>query len=172
MHQGRIAVPYDARWAELGARECTRLATVSGGAEHIGTTAVPGCLGSPVIDIMVGVRLLDRRGALVLGALEEMGYTRTASRLPGALALERRNAVAFDVFVVELGGREWKRATALRDYLREHIDDARAYGRGLKEADAAAAVAGDDAVFDAAKQALIATFTARAEKWRLAHRRY
>lgn len=171
MQEGRTSVPYDARWAELAAHECTRLATVSGGAEHIGTTALPGSPGRPVIDLLVGVRMLDRRAAPVQEALAEQGYAPSASPIPGAVGLRRRGAFDFQVHLVELGGREWKRALALRDYLRRHSDDARTYTRRLKEADAAASASGDAAVYDRAKAELIRTFAGRAERWRLAHPR-
>ncbi|MBM3676992.1 MAG: GrpB family protein [Actinobacteria bacterium] len=169
MSEGRQTVPRDTRWSELAALECARLATMSGGAEHIGSTAVPGVggLDHHVIDLLVGVRMLDRRADQVVSALGGLGYEKTSSRMPGAVALKKRGAIDYDVFLVELGGREWKRATALRDYLRRHGDDARTYARGLREAMAA----GDEEKFEEAKQALIALFTHRAEKWRLTHPR-
>ena len=171
MSEGRTAVPYDARWAELAAHECGRLATVSGAAEHVGTTALPGSPGRPVIDLLVGVRLLDRRSGFVLGALEAQGYERAPSRMPGALGLRKRGATDFDLYLVELGGREWKHALALRDYLRHHTDDARSYARALKEAQAAASATDDLAGYDAAKAGLIAMFGSRADQWRLSHPR-
>jgi GrpB-like predicted nucleotidyltransferase (UPF0157 family) len=171
----RTAVPYDTAWAERATHECARLARVSGGAEHIGTTSIPGAHARDVIDLLVGVRMLDRRADLVLPALVELGYVPQTSRMPGAFAFEKREATAFDLFLVELNGREWKRPLALRDYLRRHSDDARAYTRALHEAAAAAATHADedaqDAAYQEAKLQLIAKFGSRADQWRLSHPR-
>lgn len=169
MDTGRDAVPYDAHWPELAAHECARLATVCSGAEHIGTTAIPGAAARPVIDLLVGVRMLDRRADLLLGTLVEWGYEPAPSPMPGAIGMRRRGAVDIDLFVVERTGREWRRALALRDYLRRHADDARTYVRALEEASVAARAAGDPAVLAAGKAKAIATFGLRGERWRLTH---
>ena len=100
--------------------------------------------------------MLDRRAELVLGALAELGYEPAPSRMPGAIGMRKRGATDFDVYVVELDGPEWKRATELRDYLRHHGDDARAYGRGLKEAEASALRRGRPEAYEVAKAGLIA----------------
>lgn len=171
MDEGRVAVPYDATWAERAAHECARLAEMSSGAEHVGTTSIPGCAGRPVIDLLVGVRMLDRRADLVAEALRARDYEIVPSRFPGALALHRHGSTQFDVFLVEYGGREWKRAIALRDYLRRNGDEARSYARGLKEAEAAASTAGAPDAYDAAKQRLFTRFGGRAEQWRRTHPR-
>ena len=96
-----------------------------------------------MIDLLVGVRMLARRAELVLAALEEMGYVPATSRLPGrARPSSGVTSADFDLFVVELGGREWKRAIALprlpaRDTSTTPVPTA----AGLEEADAAAALA-------------------------------
>ncbi len=167
MNEPRGSVAFEIQWTEVAAHECSRLATVSGGAEHIGTTALLGSPGRPVIDILVGVRMLDRRADLVVSALAEFGYEPVGSRWPGALALRRRGSTDFDVFLVELGGREWKRGLALRDYFRRNGDEARSYVRLLKEA--AAAAADDVPAYEEAKQRILQTFGSRADNWRLAH---
>lgn len=46
---------------------------LSGGIEHVGSTAVPGLPAKPIIDIMAGVR--DLRSSIpVIGALKALGY--------------------------------------------------------------------------------------------------
>lgn len=66
-------VPYDPTWPRQFDEERARLAHVlspwlTGTIEHIGSTAVPGLMAKPVIDIMAGVRdlasSLDARAAL------------------------------------------------------------------------------------------------------------
>jgi GrpB-like predicted nucleotidyltransferase (UPF0157 family) len=54
-------VPYDAEWPRLFAEERALLEPVlapwlAGPIEHIGSTAVPGLMAKPIIDIMAGVR--------------------------------------------------------------------------------------------------------------------
>jgi GrpB-like predicted nucleotidyltransferase (UPF0157 family) len=72
-------VAYDPRWPELYEIENRRLIPVLdplGLIEiaHIGSTAVPGLVAKPVIDIAATVALLDAVRERGIGALESLGY--------------------------------------------------------------------------------------------------
>jgi GrpB-like predicted nucleotidyltransferase (UPF0157 family) len=116
-------VEHDARWAETFARERERLSGALGelavAIEHVGSTAVPGLAAKPILDIMVGVERtpLPESALVALGAL---GYQyRGDSGIPGKQYF-RTNPRTRHLHVVELGGEEWLRTLAFRDYLRAH----------------------------------------------------
>ena len=69
---------YDPNWPVLFETERLLLEqalgeVISGGVHHIGSTAVVGMTGKPVVDILVGVRSLDAARAH-FGQLEELQY--------------------------------------------------------------------------------------------------
>jgi GrpB-like predicted nucleotidyltransferase (UPF0157 family) len=76
--QAIYLVPYDPTWPRQFEEERARLAHVlrpwlKGAIEHIGSTAIPGLMAKPIIDMMAGVRdLVSSRDARV--ALASLDY--------------------------------------------------------------------------------------------------
>jgi GrpB-like predicted nucleotidyltransferase (UPF0157 family) len=113
------------------------LATASLKFEHIGSTAVPGLAGKPIVDLMLGAapaawairdELRPRIVALGYDDLGEAG-------VPGRLYFRRRTPLrAFNVALVEENGEHWRANLAFRDYLRAHPDEAAAYARAKRHA--------------------------------------
>jgi GrpB-like predicted nucleotidyltransferase (UPF0157 family) len=71
-------VPYDASWPKRFAAERDQLAPLlapwlTGEIEHVGSTAVPGLLAKPVIDILAPVADLEDCAAII-AALTPIGY--------------------------------------------------------------------------------------------------
>jgi GrpB-like predicted nucleotidyltransferase (UPF0157 family) len=70
-------VPYSPEWPQAFERERQALAAALGPTalviEHIGSTAVPGLLAKPTLDIALGVRAIAELGAH-RAALEALGY--------------------------------------------------------------------------------------------------
>ncbi|MFS1525456.1 GrpB family protein [Microbulbifer sp. 2304DJ12-6] len=69
---------YDASWVSIFEREKRHLMAIAGewnhgGIEHVGSTAVPGMVAKPVVDIMFGVRSLAG-SAPAIDVLVESGY--------------------------------------------------------------------------------------------------
>ncbi len=69
---------YDATWPAKFAVEKAHLLAIAsgwnlGGVEHVGSTAVPGMLAKPVIDIMFGIKTLDDAKPAIK-VLEQYGY--------------------------------------------------------------------------------------------------
>jgi ribonuclease-3 len=123
-------VAHDARWRTLAAEELARIRGALPDAEvaHVGSTAVPGMLAKPVIDLLVGLRELP--AALRLPDYEAWGE----AGIPGRLYFRKRNnGQAFNAQVVVQGGTLWQEALLLRDYLAAHPEEAAAYG-ALKRA--------------------------------------
>ncbi|HSS39323.1 MAG TPA: GrpB family protein, partial [Polyangia bacterium] len=137
---------FDPRLARAyrGERDRLRLglATASLKFEHIGSTAVPGLAGKPIVDLMLGASppvwatREELRPRLVALGYEDLGE----AGVPGRLHFRRRTALrAFNVALVEEGGDLWRANLAFRDYLRAHPEEAAAYGSAKREAIASGA---------------------------------
>lgn len=97
--------------------------------EHVGSTAVPGLAGKPVIDISVGLGALRLERAQIV-AMESLGYQYLGEHgLPGRLFFRREEdgRRTHHVHVVEWGGEHWHRHHAFCEYLRAHPDEATRY---------------------------------------------
>lgn len=126
-----VIVPYDGRWPARFERERLGLGRVFDGVdatiEHVGSTAVPGLGGKPILDIMIGVRSLEDIESRI-DDLEALGYEYVReyeSQLP-----ERRyfrKSGTQHVHCVQLGGPFWASHLRFRDHLRAHPEIAEAY---------------------------------------------
>jgi GrpB-like predicted nucleotidyltransferase (UPF0157 family) len=123
--------PYDPEWERAFQSERERLTHGLGmsadAIEHIGSTAVPGLLAKPIVDIMIGVSTFPpssdwSKGLSILGyeGLGEAG-------VPGRLYFRQRGKRVCNVHVVQHAGTHWLNNLALRDYLRGSPAVAREY---------------------------------------------
>ncbi|MFK3789604.1 MULTISPECIES: GrpB family protein [Pseudomonas] len=130
-------LPHDPQWAEQARQIAQALQAVLGDnllqVHHIGSTAIPGILAKPVLDLLPTVRSLaelDERQ----GALEALGYI-----WRGELGLPGRRYCSLDepasgrrlaqLHCYAQGSPEIERHLAFRDHLRRHPDIAQAYQR-------------------------------------------
>ncbi len=141
---------YDPRWPREFERLRRRVVAVLGdlavAVEHVGSTAVPGLAGKPVIDVDIVVSAPEEV-TVALDRVAIVGYERegrsgvvatvdglTAAHWPAG---ERRH----HLYVVIAGSRVHRERLAFRDYLRAHPEQAQRYA-DLK-LDAARDAAGD-----------------------------
>jgi GrpB-like predicted nucleotidyltransferase (UPF0157 family) len=135
--------PYDPAWEQAFQSEQKHLSNGLGLAirtiEHIGSTAVPGLLAKPIVDIMIGVTQFppptpwsETIVALGYEAFGEAG-------VPERLYFRKRNRVPYNVHVVEHHGVHWVNNLALRDYLRGSPEAATHYASVKRAAIAAGA---------------------------------
>lgn len=143
------------------------LATASLKYEHIGSTAVPGLGGRPIVDLMLGAppaawaTLDELRARVVALGYEDLGD----AGAPGRISFRRRTAQrAFNLALVEENGAHWRDNLALRDYLRAHLDEAAAYGEAKRAAVAGGATT--SLAYSAAKAPAMAALLDRARAWR------
>ena len=92
------------------------------GVEHVGSTAIPGALAKPVIDIAVVVKSIKFPYKLIK-LLGTLGYEyKKDDDVPGRLFFikgsEKRRT--HYIHVVKLQGREWKKLILFRNYLLAH----------------------------------------------------
>jgi GrpB-like predicted nucleotidyltransferase (UPF0157 family) len=142
------------------------LATATLRFEHIGSTAVPGLPGKPIVDLMLGAppaawaALPELRARVVA-----LGYQDLAEAgVPGRIYFRQRALRAFDLALVELNGTLWRDNIALRDYLRAHPADVAAYAETKR-----AAIAGGATTllaYSAAQTPALAALTEKARAWR------
>jgi GrpB-like predicted nucleotidyltransferase (UPF0157 family) len=162
-------VPHDPQWAEQFEQEVEELTLILGreivAIHHIGSTAIPGIVAKPIIDVLVEVRDIERIDAFN-GAMIARGY------LPkGTFGIAgRRFFIKGDethrthhIHAFERGHPQVARHLAFRDYLRAHFGEAEAYGR-LKEA-LARRFPHDIEGYMAGKHDFIREIERRAELW-------
>ena len=117
---------HDPAWAQVFELERTRLHALLPGVflaiEHIGSTAVPGLVAKPVIDLMAAVESLDGVDVLI-DRLCANGYT-TSKEFNATLADRkwlmrwRDGRRTHHLHIVVRGGTPWHDRLAFRDALR------------------------------------------------------
>ncbi len=127
--------PHDRLWAGLVALEAERLAAALGtelmAVHHVGSTAIPGIVAKPTLDIVPVVRSLDGLDAL-RPELEALGYLWW-----GEYGLGGRRFCTLDdpatgkrrvhLHCYQVGAAAIRRHLAFRDYLVAHPERAREY---------------------------------------------
>jgi GrpB-like predicted nucleotidyltransferase (UPF0157 family) len=129
-----------------------------GTSSHIGSTAVPGLMAKPIIDMMLGLPRYPPPDE-VINRLIILGYQdMREAGVPGRRYLRLRETQGFNVHVVERGGEHWTSNLRLRDHLRA---DAGARERYAAAKQAAVANGGHRLLaYSAAKQAALSELLA------------
>lgn len=133
-------VPHDPAWAAAFASECELLQKVLRGditaIHHIGSTAIPGILAKPVIDILAEAGDLDRIDRRQDG-MRAAGYVAKGEYgLPGRRYFQKQDPTGkrtHHLHIYAAGSPEVTRHLAFRDYLRAQPEKAAAYS-SLKRA--------------------------------------
>jgi len=135
-----IIVGYDFQWPILYEEEKRRILEAIGhkvlAIEHIGSTAVPGLGGKPIIDMMAGVcQSADAEECLPL--LQPLGYDDVKEwPQPGnpewyyvltRLGKNREKAIAYHLHLVKFMSKHWEKHLLFRDFLRTHPEVAQQY---------------------------------------------
>jgi GrpB-like predicted nucleotidyltransferase (UPF0157 family) len=131
-------VAYDPDWPRQFAVEADRLRAVLDpalviGIEHFGSTAVPGLIAKPIIDILIAVHSLARAKAEAIEPILSLGYVYWADNpkpdrmffVKGMPPYGARRT--HHVHITEPDREMWRRRLPFRDYLRAHPDEAARY---------------------------------------------
>ncbi|MBO1679628.1 GrpB family protein [Bittarella massiliensis (ex Durand et al. 2017)] len=154
-------LPYQASWAEEGARAATRLQELFGSeaaaVRHVGSTSVKGLAAKPIIDLAVGMWDLERAEALY-PALAAAGFVhRPHVDGPDSLFLsagdEGADTRTHHVHLVEYDGRRWRDYCYFSDTLNRDGEKRAAY-QALKE-ELAAANSADRVAYTEGKERFI-----------------
>lgn len=123
--------PHSPLWAWLFRIEWIKLQfTLSGhilGIQHVGSTAIPGLIAKPIIDISIAVADYEQAFRLV-DLIELLGYKYRGenSDLREYYFIKGR-PVRYNLYVTEPRCEKWRDRTLFRDYVTRHPDVARAY---------------------------------------------
>ena len=161
-------VAYDSAWPDAYDQERFRIALAfgvfpsSGLVQHIGSTAVPGLIAKPVIDIMLGVRSWPPQEQLIRG-IGALGYENLGEAgVPERIYLRLRGDRNFNAHIVKRGGVHWTNNLALRDLLRGDAAARERYAAGKRAA--LEAGGGRLLAYSAAKNAIVAELLAGARE--------
>ncbi len=137
-------VEYRREWDQLAAEERDCIASASGiprhQIEHIGSTAVPGLIAKPVIDLMVGLAAVPPDSDIEK-TLVGLGYrAHGEAGVPGRWYFTKRKGQAFNVHVTQLDGTHWRNNLAFRELLRRSSDARQRYAAVKQQAIAGGAV--------------------------------
>ena len=157
---------YDPTWPEAFETEAGALRRlleewITGGVHHVGSTAIPGMIAKPVIDIMIGVSTLEDSRPCI-DVLRGAGWWYAPYR-PDTMHWFCRPSPArrtHHLHLVPTGSHWYQAELEFRDYLIAHRVDADRYAR-LKQ-DLAARFPNDREAYTDGKSEFIAHINARA----------
>lgn len=126
-------IPYDPNWPVLFSQESKKISDVIGAnileTHHIGSTSVPGMSGKSTIDILFVVRDISRISENIV-AMEKTGYSSLGSRNDKNSHLFEKEENGNRIYIVHFYPKnhpEIKQMISIRDYLRNHEDEAKKY---------------------------------------------
>jgi GrpB-like predicted nucleotidyltransferase (UPF0157 family) len=131
----KIILPYDACWPSLFEAEARALQGIFGetvlALHHVGSTAIPGLVAKPIIDILAEVRCLEEVDQKTV-AMESCGYeARGAHGIEGRRYFNKARAdpdgVGFHIHAFARGSSQIRRHLRFRDYLIAVPDAAKEY---------------------------------------------
>ncbi len=126
-----MVLPYDPEWRDVFQAECPRVRAALGPnalvIHHIGSTAVPGLMAKPNIDILAVVESVDRLDEAV-SAMADLGYqSKGENGVAGRRYFQKLDGDLVHVHAYPKGHPDIARHLYFRDYLRSHPGAARAY---------------------------------------------
>lgn len=125
-------VPYDPGWVGLFEEEKARLSSALGNRaldiQHVGSTAIPGGIAKPIIDISIAVESFEA-GFACVKPMEELGYGYAGENgIPRRHYFVKRNpATTHHIHMFEITSNHWHDHLLFRDYMRSHPEAVQAY---------------------------------------------
>ena len=116
--------PYAAEWKRLFEEEKALLQTVIGqyvlDIQHVGSTAIPGMVAKPIIDISIAVASFEEARVCVQ-PIEQLGYEyRGEHGIPRRHYFAKGNPRTHHIHMNEIDSRDWENQVLFRDYLIQH----------------------------------------------------
>jgi GrpB-like predicted nucleotidyltransferase (UPF0157 family) len=163
-------VAYRPEWARAFVEERARLSEALSGLtceiEHVGSTAVPGLLAKPILDIAVGLfhaSSVEEAVSAIRGLSYQ--YQCDAGSEGGHVLVREAEPLVrtHHVHVVELGDPQWEAYLLFRDFLREHRHAREAYG--AEKVALAHRHSGDREAYTEAKDGIVRELLAEARRF-------
>ena len=163
-------VPYNILWQTLYEAEAQKITNALGsevfGIHHIGSTAIPGIMAKPIIDIMVVVHNIMKISDYI-NTMIDLGYEPLGENgIPGRqFFIKNTEGIRSQhIHVYQVGHKEIQRHLHFRDYLRAHPEDALVYSK-LKE-ELAKTYRNDPQGYTNGKDEFVEKIDERAKKWK------
>jgi len=126
-----LIMPYTPEWRRIFETEeillLEKLDKLVLDIQHVGSTAIPGMLAKPIIDIAIAMTDFEQ-ARVCLPLIEELGYEyRGEQGIPRRHMFARGNPRIFHVHMLEIESLEWRNHLLFRDYLNQHPDAAMEY---------------------------------------------
>lgn len=126
-------IPYDPNWPILFSQESKKIGNIIGDnileTHHIGSTSIIGMSGKPTIDILFIVKDVSKISEKIID-MEKIGYTSLGSFNAKNSHLFEKEKNGNRIFIVHFYQKdhpEIKQILAIRDYLRNHENEATKY---------------------------------------------
>ncbi len=126
---------YNPKWKTLFEEESALIFSVAEDfivdVEHIGSTAIPGIVSKPIIDILAAINSLSNIVKIIV-PLKTLGYIyRGEQGIPDRHLFVKvgEDYRTHHLHVVEKEHSEWPKHILFRDYLRKHPQDAQEYSK-------------------------------------------
>lgn len=123
-------VAHDPRWADVYEKAAAQIRDALGSAalsvDHVGSTAIPGIVAKPVIDLLVLVDHYDPE-ATYREPLTSLGFAFNHRDESHVFFKGSHEGVAFHVHVVEKGAEDAQAMKVFAEHLRAHPEEARRY---------------------------------------------
>lgn len=131
-------VAYHPAWPQAAQAEIDKLRAILPSQkivdiQHVGSTAIPGLLAKPIIDIQIAVKSLDEMKILAVPALQKMGYEYWENNPDPERMFFVKGMPPFGekrthhVHIVEPSSKHWQGKILFRDYLLAHPDMVQEY---------------------------------------------
>ena len=129
---GRVLlVEHSPAWQDMFEREKSDILAAIGHSviqlEHVGSTAIPGLMSKPVLDMLLGIAELAA-GPTLLEGLQPLGYRYLAKQVvQNHHVFGKGVALSHLLHIVEHDGPEWRRLLGFRHILLSRPEVARHY---------------------------------------------
>lgn len=136
MSEPIILEKYNPEWPDYFLEERAKIEKTLGHLivkiEHIGSTAIPGMGGKPIIDILIGVEEKEDAEKCI-PLLASIGYAFDPDRpedLPERKSLDKRDkGIKIHLYIVDINSDYWICHILFRDHLRANPEVAREYNK-------------------------------------------
>ncbi|MGD9091465.1 MAG: GrpB family protein [Anaerolineales bacterium] len=124
-------VPYSTEWKRLLEVEMELLQAAIGqhvlDIQRVGSTAIPGIVAKPIIDIGIAVRNFGCAGTCI-PAIKQLGYQyKGENGIPRRHFFVKGDPRSQNIQMNEMNSRDWENQVRFRDYLIEHPELAEEY---------------------------------------------
>ncbi|MBP9777840.1 MAG: GNAT family N-acetyltransferase [Rickettsiaceae bacterium] len=131
-------VPYNQLWSEMAKTEIKKLYEILPNKyildiQHIGSTAIPGIISKPIIDLQIAVDSLDDIKQIAIDKLKELDYVYWDDNPDKERMFFVKGMPPFGekrthhIHIFESSSKHWQNKIIFRDYLLTHTESAHEY---------------------------------------------